>query len=181
MTRGVVGHRCAEVDQAGFTLLEVTVATALVVTILGATSVLVSSSLSIQAQEMDLYQLELEGLRIINRLSDEMRSIDPNSVLPLVLVDSTEIRYQRVTGFSGTTNQLSPACRIYLSKAPQAAVGEIVLEENGGQTSNVLVAGVVDLRFTAAGQGLEIFTVIGRIHDGILHTREVSQHISFRQ
>ena len=83
----------------GFTLLEVSVAVAVLSVIVVSTATLAVRSQRHFTEEMQLLRIDETGWRVINRIAEELRSDFPGSVLPLVLEDSTQIQFQKVIGY----------------------------------------------------------------------------------
>lgn len=169
---------------AGFTLLEIAMATTLVAMITGTIWTLVIKSQSLFEDQVQLYNIDDAGLRVLSRLSEELHMVSPASVLPAVLDDSETISFRRAIGWDEGKLEVGPVYTIALEKA--LATGKTVVGKNltlkASDGSFILLAeDILDLRFNSTGNGIRFQVEVGiENNEGVLLKRTFEERITFR-
>ena len=184
-------------DRDGFTLIEMALVLVVWGVVLGAVgSVMMSSDLFSGDYTRQLV-LNQTGWRMLDRLGDEIQSAqsaDPNTVTPLLMVDSSWITFQKVEGYSGGAPVLSDPITI----AYKAVTGETfnqsddngdgradegVIEYTSGDPAvTIEIAGnVTDLRFNPITNGIEFSIDVALVDEaGDEMIKTFTQKVTFR-
>lgn len=179
--------------ERGFSLLELAIATVLLAVVTGAAGAVMMRSQLLFDTQVQQYVVDDSGLRVVNRLTQELRGAEPTSVLPLVLDDSEIVQFQRVTGFVDGAVVLGPVITVEF----QLAAGETAngVDDNGdgrtdegrivfteaGNPPRVLAVNVVGLRFNSTADGLSFSIDLQLIdRNGRSIARTFTQEVGFR-
>jgi len=140
--------------QRGFTLLEVSVAVALVSLIFGGVVAVLDRSVDLFQEEVKLCDLHQDAMSLPRRINEELRQADPATISPLVLDMSTAVDFQPVVGSIDGVPQLGPSRTLGLVQTTAQStrlgveVGSVVLVDGTGSIT-ILGSGVTSLSFTA--------------------------------
>ena len=160
----------------GFTLVELTVSVALVIVIAGVAWSVAFSSQRFHADQIRQHRIELAGQKIMRRLAQDLREVDPGTVLPLGLTDSDFIQYQKITGVNGGAYIYGPVVTVTYDSE-----NEVVFYTEMGQEPQILAMDVKGLRFNGAANGVSFSADVGVIDsDGQLVQRTFTQEVTFR-
>ena len=139
------------------------------------------------------FELDDVGRRLMNRLSLDLRSANAESVVPVILDNSTTVSFQQVVGYDGNDVLLGPV----ISFTWWIAAGEEAngLDDNGNGLADegdivmtvdssdptILASNILDLRFNPTPSGI-MFSVVcaARNRRGLVITEEFQQGVSFR-
>jgi len=179
--------------EGGFTLLELAISLMLLGIVSWAASLIASSSNALMSDDLRELTLDAAAERITNRLAEELRAASADTVLPVVLDESREVRFQKVTGFSGVEPQLGPATMIRFEPMAGEEMngrdddgdgltdeGRIVYRIDGSDPE-VLSENVRGVSFTATVNGISFRGEVSLpSSDGPSSRRAFSRRISFR-
>ena len=107
--------------RAGFTLVELAIAAALVASLLGGIALATVNSSGAVTESISQGEVDKLTGRVLDRLIDEFESsirTSLNPVGPLTTASSERIDYQRSMGWNGATVDVSPTTEIILELAP---------------------------------------------------------------
>lgn len=184
--------RAGSSRRAGLTLLELTVAFAVLILLTGGALILAARSQTHISDEVSRLALDDAASRVLERISRELIDAYPPSIQPTVLDGSQTITYQKVLGYSGGSVDLGP-------------VNELRFELDSGETLNgadddgdglvddgilvhviagdavTVAAGLLSLGFTATTTGISFDVGLGGRDDaGRIVERTFTRDVSFR-
>lgn len=180
-------------DLRGFTLLEAALMVAILSVVLGGTFSVLFYSERLFADQMKQYALTQSGARIMERLTEELRSAYPPTLLPLAISDSDYVTFQRVTGQVSGVVLLGSQTTISLEYRPSDLPngrdddgngviddGYIVYTELGSAPVE-LAGNIMNVHFNSTSNGLS-FTADVAIPDrgGVVRQSSFTREISFR-
>jgi hypothetical protein len=169
--------------RSGFTLLETVFSAFLMTIVVGGALTLVFRSQIFVADEVQHYDLDQAGRHILLRLSDELRTALPSSVLPLVMTNSPTLSFQRPIGFDNSGNPiLSPVITFALETPAEVdKTGKFLTYQEAGGTAIRLAGRVQALRFNRLPKGVTFDVDVGsKDRTGILVQKSFSQSVSHR-
>ena len=179
---------------AGMTLLEVSIALVLLTIVVGVGSSMWLRTQDLYNDQLQQYVVDDAGWRISERIVQELRTADPSSVLPLVLVNSDNIQFQRVVGVGVGGPILGSVVTIRFELVgTETANG---LDDNGdGRIDEgrvVLIVGPADpivlgenaltLDLDSTASGVSVTVITARLSAAsTLIQRSFARNVSFRQ
>ncbi len=176
----------------GITLLEVIIAAGLMTLVIGNSLVLSSDVEKHLSNNVIRLTVDDTCNRVVNRVSEQLRQVYPDSVNPTVLDDSAALTFRKVTGYSGGTVQLGPEHGFEFQPAPGESdngqddngdgridEGVLVYTEDG--TSIVIAENVLGLGFTSANGGISFSFGVGLVdRDGNVIQNAWTRQLAFR-
>lgn len=176
-----------------FTLLELSVVISLLTLVLGGATSVVLHTAELFADQMREHIIDEAGGVACDRITEELRSAYPPTLLPLSISSSTYVTYQKVTGYQAGAPTLGPVTTLWMDLVP----GELPngLDDNGdgradegfltlteGANAPIPIRGhVLRLEFDATPSGLSFSLDIG-VSDRRENVRRktFAQKVSFR-
>lgn len=178
---------------AGFTLLEMIVAIALMAILVGSVGFLMLRTQNLSSELMTQLRVNDTCVRIMSRMRRELQGVEPTTVLPLILDDSPTVQFQTVTGYDAGVVEMGPVITIGFQLAAGEADngtddnGDGRADEGGivyvvaGQPPIVLSEDILGLRFNQTANGLSFTADVGVLNrDGLLVTETITQSVAFR-
>jgi len=153
----------------GFTLIEVMIATAILVIVASAIYGIFAGSSRFYATTVSLEHIQEQARRGVDQIAEELRLADQATLVITTVSGSNQVVFRRITGFSGGAPQWSANITWNYQTSPVDANGNGVVDEgrvvrtlNGVSITlchNVLQGGLV---FTRTGDNVLIrLTLIG--------------------
>ncbi len=179
--------------RSGYTLLEIAVSLVVLNVVLGGAFMVIFHANRLFSEQMSHVNLEQTGWRVMDRLANELQGANPPTVTPVVIDDSTWLRFQKVTGFSGGAITLGGFATVTFRLAAGetdnnvddngdgiADEGFVVLTPDGDPDSNI-AGNIVGLRFDATPGGVSVAADVAvRTYRGELLQRTFTREICFR-
>ena len=177
----------------GFTLVEMLVAVTLMTILVGAVGFLILRTESLSNELMTQLRVNDTCVRIMSRMRREMQAVEPTTVLPIILDDSTNIQFQTVTGFDLGVVQTGPVITIGFRLVPGELPNNADDNDDGrvdegeiffilaGEPEVVLSRDILGLRFNQTANGVSFAADVGVVNrDGRLVTETITQIVAFR-
>ena len=181
--------------QDGFTLLEVTISFLVFSVLFGGALTLVFRSTISFDDQIRQFSIDQFGWRVTERIAEDLRGIDPDTLLPALIADSPKIQYQKTQGYdlAAGTAILGPVTTISVELATGESANGV--DDNGdgrvdegfvafqkGTGTPVRIAGnIMGLRFNKTTGGLSFAVDIGMTdRDGNLMMRTFMHEVTFR-
>ena len=177
----------------GYTLLEIVMGMAIVFLVMQGIFNVMFHWENLFTEQVRQFTVDQSAERILGRLANEIRASDPTTITPTVLANSSTIRFQRVTGFSGGSAQLGAPVTFAFSLAPGETANGADQDGNGladdgfitmqeGTAAPVqLAANILGLRFTSTATGLTVSADVGMV--GVkknVSVKTFTKNVSFR-
>jgi hypothetical protein len=139
------------------------------------------------------HTLDEAGWRLCDRISEELRSVDPTTLMPFTISNSPYLTYQKVTGYQAGAPTVGPVTTLRLDLAPGETAngvddngdgrideGFLTLTE-GGNPKVRLLGNLLRLGFDATQGGLGFSAEVG-LSDraGYVRKKTFNQKITFR-
>lgn len=137
--------------RAGFTLVEVTVAATLLVTVLLAFGLTVGSARDQQRVGLTVLNVENEGARLLQRILDALRTADLDTLTPQLATPASSpfVEFEQSLGYEGAVATWSDPQRIELVVDD----GQIVWSENPGTADERRLVWASDVTEYLEGEG----------------------------
>ena len=181
--------------QDGFSLLEVTISLLVLGVLFGGALTLVFRSTISFDDQIRQFSIDQFGWRVMERLAEDLRGVDPDTLLPALIADSSKIQYQKTLGYDLATS--TPILSLVTTIDVQMAAGETAndIDDNGdgridegfltfqeGTGTPVRIAGnIMGLRFNKTTGGLSFAVDVGMTdREGNLLMRTYMQEVTFR-
>jgi type II secretory pathway pseudopilin PulG len=177
----------------GFTLLESAIAIAATLLAMSGIYSIVLSTERLFSDQMKEHALEQAGRRVMGRATEYLRAAHPSTIQPALLLNSSYVTFQEVTGFNGSVVELGPVTTLRFELAPDETLngaddngngladeGFLVLTPDGAP-SQWLDGNLLGLRFTAVSRGIRCEADVGvfKQKEG-LQTKTFSRTVTFR-
>ena len=177
----------------GYTLLEIVMGMALAFLVMQGVFNVMFHWENLFTEQVRQFTVDQSAERILGRLAHEIRACEPATITPTVLSNSSTIRFQRVTGFSGGSVQLGTPVTFGFSLAPgETANGQdengnlladdgFITVQEGIATPIQLAANVLGLRFTSTATGIAVSADVGMV--GVkkdVSVKTFTKNVSFR-
>jgi len=177
----------------GFTLIEIVIAMALAFLVMTGVFNVMFHWENLFTEQVRQFTVDQSAEKILQRLANEIRAADPATITPTVLSNSSSIRFQRVTGFSGGAVQLGTPVTFGFSLAPGETANGVDQDGNGladdgfltmqeGTGAPIqLAANVLGLRFTSTATGVTMSADVGMV--GVkknVSVKTFTKNVSFR-
>lgn len=127
ITKRIQCFRYGSMDRStsGFTLVELMIGLVVLSLVLGSVCMVVLGTHRLFSEQWTRVYLDQTGARVMDRLSSELRAAYFPTMTPVVLADSTWVRYQPVTGFAGGAAQLGGFATLQMELAAGEADNDI--------------------------------------------------------
>lgn len=176
-----------------FTILELSVVIVLLTVVLGIATSVVLHSAELFADQVLEHIIDEAGGLVCDRLTEELRSAYPLTLLPLSISSSTYVTYQKVIGHEAGAPKLGPVTTLRMDLVP----GELLngLDDNGdgrvdegfltlteGTNAPLAIRGhLLRLGFDSTPSGMSFSVDIG-VSDrkGTVRLKTFAQKVSFR-
>ncbi len=182
-----------EQRREGFTLLEVLIVAGLLTVTLGSAMNVWLHSQAAFTESVRQNVVSTTGQRLLARLGSEMMEAEPTGLLPLSIIDSDFVQFQKVEGYDAGTKVLGPV----ITFGFQLETGETAngVDDNGdgrvdegyvtyteqGDPTIRIGGNVVGLRFNGLPNGITVSVDVGIVdRDGQLVQDSFTRVIAFR-
>ncbi len=177
----------------GFTLLEVLIVAGLLTLTLGSAMEVWFHSQAAFADSVRQNVVGDTGRRLLTRLGAELLETEPTVLLPLSIVDSNFVQFQKVTGYDAGGKVLGPVITLGFQLETgetangaddngdgRADEGYVTYTEQGDPTIRI-GGNVVGLRFNGLPNGIMISVDVGIVYrDGQLVEDSFTRIVAFR-
>ncbi len=184
-------------DRDGFTLLEMVIALTVMSIVLGAVGTVMMSSDLFTGDYTRRLTLNQTGWRMLDRLGEEIQgaqNVDPNTVTPTDMTDSSWITFQIVEGYASGAPVLSDPITIeYLVVTGETLNGlddngdgradeGVIKYTSGDPAVTIEIAGnVTDVRFNPITNGIEFSIDVALVDEaGDEMIKTFTQKVTFR-
>ena len=182
-----------EQRREGFTLLEILIVAGLMTVTLGSAMNVWFHSQIAFTESVRQNVVSSTGQRLVARLASELMEVDPNGLLPLSIIDSDFVQFQKVEGYDAGGKVLGPVITLGFELETGETAngvddngdgrideGYVTYTEQGDPTIRIC-GHVVGLRFNDLANGITISVDVGIVdRDGQVVQGSFTRVIAFR-